>query len=101
MVKIVDLIKKIGKKENEYKDYSIEELKQKKEELQKQRDICQDTIISMERGYSRGYDGHVVKHNDDVFGAQIRSLDRKINKIEAELRRRKEESSSEAGYEKQ
>ena len=95
MGKIVDLLSKISKKENPYKDLSTEDLEKKKADLKKQREYFGDTTMMAERGYSRGYDGRVAsRQHEDVYMIQIKSIDREINRIEAELRKRKEQESS-------
>ena len=92
MGKIVDFLAKVGKKENPYRDYSIEELEKKKADLQKQREFCGDATIMTDRGYSKRFDGHPLgRQHEDVYLIQIRSIDREINKIDTELRLRKEQ----------
>ena len=97
MGKIVDMLNRITKKENPYKDLSVEDLKKAKEDLLQQREFYSSSTMMTERGYSRGYDGKVIsRQHEDAYMIQIKSIDREINRIDTELRRRKEEKTTQA-----
>ena len=94
MSKFIDKLRSLVKKENPYKDVSIEELEKRKSNLIKQRTYCTESMIAMERGYSRkGFDGASVRSKDDAFYIQLNAVERELNKIEAELNRRNEEKN--------
>lgn len=92
MSKLISKLKSMFRSENPYKAMSTTELEQRREELRKQRKFCSESMIVRERGYSaRGYEGSVSEPREDVFYMQLRSIDREINRIDAELSRRKDE----------
>lgn len=97
MGKFVDLLLKKGRKDDIYKGLTDDDLKRRKSELQKQREFCDSVSMVDDRGYARDYNGKVTnRYREDAYQIQIRSIDREINRIDEELRRRKEQESS--GY---
>ena len=92
MPKLIEKLKNLGKRENPYKDLSVEELEKKKADLMKQREFCNESMVVGDRGFpSRGFDGSHFRQREDAFYIQIRSIDKEINRIDAEIRRRKEQ----------
>lgn len=95
MSKLIDKLKNLGNKANPYKDLSTEELEKRKSDLIKQREFCNEAIVVTERGFSsRGVDGAHFRPREDAFYIQIKSIDKEVNKLDAELRRRKEQEIS-------
>ena len=95
MRKIADFLSKVQQKQNPYMGLSECELRKSKEDLLKQREFCYNATMVTDRDYSRNYDGHVIsRQHEDAYMIQIKSIDREINRIDAELRRRKEQENS-------